>query len=45
VIKPERHGNILYYSRVTPKIAAACDMVRQVIAEEIQRSEALGKVL
>ena len=45
VIKPERQGNIVYYSLVTPKIAAACDLVRQVIAEEIQRSEALGKVL
>lgn len=45
VIKPERQGNIVYYSLVTPKIAAACDLVRQVIAEEIQRSEALGKIL
>ena len=45
VIKPERQGNTVYYSLATPKIAAACDMVRQVIAEEIQRSEALGKIL
>jgi len=45
VIKPERQGNTVYYSLVTPKIAAACDLVRQVIAEEIQRNEALGKVL
>ena len=45
VIKPERRGNTVYYSWVTPKIAAACDLVRQVIAEEIQRSEALGKIL
>ena len=45
VIKPERQGNTVYYSLVTPKIAAACELVRQVIAEEIQRSEALGKVL
>lgn len=45
VIKPERQGNTVYYSLVTPKIAAACDLVRQVIAEEIQRSGALGKIL
>jgi len=45
VIKPQRDGNTVYYSLVTPKIAAACDMVRQVIAEEIQRNEALGKIL
>ena len=45
VIKPRRDGNTVYYSLVTPKIAAACDLVRQVIAEEIQRNEALGKIL
>ena len=45
VIRPQRDGNTVYYSLVTPKIAAACDMVRQVIAEEIQRNEALGKIL
>ena len=45
VIKPQRDGNTVYYSLVTPKIAAACDMVRQVIAEEIQRNEALGKII
>ena len=45
VIKPQRNGNTVYYSLVTPKIAAACDIVRQVIAEEIQRNGALGKII
>jgi ArsR family transcriptional regulator, virulence genes transcriptional regulator len=45
VIKPERQGNTVYYSLVTPKIAAACDLVRQVIADEIQRSECLREIL
>ncbi len=45
VISPQRQGSTVYYSLVTPKIAAACDMVRQVIAEEIERNEALRKVL
>jgi DNA-binding transcriptional ArsR family regulator len=45
VIKPERQGNTVYYSLVTPKIAAACDMVRQVIAEEIRRSGDLRNIL
>ena len=45
VIKPERQGNTVYYSLVTPKIAAACDLVRQVIAEEIRRNGALGKII
>ena len=45
VIRPQRQGSTVYYSLVTPKIATACDMVRQVIAEEIERNEALRKVL
>ncbi|MDM8000469.1 MAG: metalloregulator ArsR/SmtB family transcription factor [Dehalococcoidia bacterium] len=45
VIRPERRGNVVLYSLATPKIAAACDLVRQVIAEEIQRNEALVKIL
>ena len=45
VIRAERQGNLVYCRLATPRIADACDMVRQVIAEEIQRSEALGKVL
>ena len=45
VIRPQRQGNTIYYSLVTPKIAVACDMVRQVIAEEIQRSEGLAEIL
>ncbi|MBN2100105.1 MAG: winged helix-turn-helix transcriptional regulator [Dehalococcoidia bacterium] len=45
VIKPERQGNTVYYSLVTPKIAAACDLVRQVVAEEIQRSEVLRRII
>lgn len=45
VVRTERQGNVVNYSLATPRIAQACDMVRQVIAEEIQRSGALGRVL
>ena len=45
VVRPERQGNVVNYSLATPRIAEACDMVRQVIAEQIQRSGALGRAL
>ncbi|MBM4462943.1 MAG: winged helix-turn-helix transcriptional regulator [Chloroflexi bacterium] len=45
VVNPQRQGNIIYYSLTTPKIAAACDMVRQVIAEELQRGHDLREML
>ncbi len=45
VVRTRRQGNVVYYSLATPRIADACDTVRQVIAEEIQRSGALGRAL
>ena len=45
VIRPRRQGNVVYYHLATPRIGDACEMVRQVIAEDIQRSEELGRIL
>ena len=45
VIAPHRQGNTVYYSLVTPKIATACDMVREVIAEQLQRNQSLTGVI
>ncbi len=45
VVRARRQGNVVYYSLSTPRIVDACDMVRQVIAEEVQRNRALGRVL
>lgn len=45
VVRPHRSGNTVYYSLTTPKIATACEVVRQVIAEEIQKSEDLRRIL
>jgi len=45
VVNPQRQGSTIYYSLTTPKIAAACDMVRQVIGEELQRDQDLRKML
>ncbi|MBL7119175.1 MAG: winged helix-turn-helix transcriptional regulator [Dehalococcoidia bacterium] len=45
VIVPHRQGNTVHYSLVTPKIATACDMVREVIAEQLQRNQSLTGVI
>jgi ArsR family transcriptional regulator len=45
VIVPDRKGNTIFYSLVTPKIASACDMVREVIAERLHRNQILTNVM
>lgn len=45
VIAPKREGNTVYYSLVNPKIATACDMVREIIAEKLQRNQSLAGVI
>jgi ArsR family transcriptional regulator len=45
VIVPDRKGNTIFYSLLTPKIASACDMVREVIAERLQRNQILTNVM
>ena len=45
VVNPQRQGSTIHYSLTTPKIAAACDMVRQVIAEELRRDQDLTEML
>ena len=45
VVTPDRQGNAVYYSLVTPKIAAACGMVREVIDEQLQRNQSLTGVI
>ena len=45
VVTPDRQGNAVYYSLVTPKIAAACGMVREVIGEQLQRNQSLTGVI
>ena len=45
LIIPQRQGNTVYYSLVSSKIAAACDMVRELIAEQLERSQTLMEVM
>ena len=45
VIAPQREGNTVYYSLVNAKIATACDMVREIIAEKLQRNQNLAGVI
>ena len=45
VVSPHRQVNTVYYSLTTPKIAAACDMVREVIAKQLERSSTLMEVI
>ena len=45
VISPQRQGNTVYYSLAIPRIATACDMVREAVAERLQRNHILGDAM
>jgi ArsR family transcriptional regulator, virulence genes transcriptional regulator len=45
VVSTQRAGNEVHYRLAIPRIASACDMVRQIIAEELQRNQALREVI
>jgi len=42
IVVPRREGNMVYYSLVNPKIAEACDLVRQVIDEQFKNNRRLS---
>jgi ArsR family transcriptional regulator len=41
IITPRREQSTVYYRLVNPKIAEACDLVREVIAEQVRSSQSL----
>jgi ArsR family transcriptional regulator len=41
----QRRGNNMLYSLSSPKILEACDMVQQVLSEQLERSRHLAKML
>jgi ArsR family transcriptional regulator len=43
VITATRQGNTVNYQLQNPKITLACDIVREVIAEELQRQHDIGR--
>ena len=45
VISPRREGNTVYYKLVSPKIAEACDLVHEVIAEQLQNRQLLSSLM
>ena len=45
IVKSRRDGSTAYYSLVSPKIAEACDLVRGVIADQLQRNQTLAGVV
>ena len=45
VIVPRREASTVYYNLVNPKIAEACDLVREVIAEQLMRQRSLANII
>jgi ArsR family transcriptional regulator, virulence genes transcriptional regulator len=45
VISFRREGNTVFYRLANPRIAEACDLVHQVIAEQLQNSRSLSKAM
>jgi ArsR family transcriptional regulator len=41
LVTTRREGTTVYYSLTSPKIAEACDLVRGVLAEQLQRNQEL----
>ena len=39
IISPRKEGSTVYYQLVNPKIAEACDLVHEVIAEQLSKSQ------
>lgn len=45
IISPRKEGNTVYYRLVSPKIAEACDLVHEVIAEQLRNSQRLSRLM
>jgi len=45
VLAAHREGNTVYYSLITPKIADACDSIRDIIIEKLKRNYLLTSVI
>ena len=45
VITPRKDGNTVYYRLADTKIAEACDLVHDVIADQLRRSEKLSGLM
>lgn len=45
VIAPRKEGNAVYYRLADVKIAEACDLVHEVIADQLRRSQRLSSLM
>lgn len=45
VVSAERRGNTVQYRLIIPKIATACDMVREAVAERLHREGSLSDIM
>jgi DNA-binding transcriptional ArsR family regulator len=42
IISPRKQGSTIYYKLANPKIAEACDLVHEVIAEQLRNKQLLS---
>lgn len=45
IISPRKVGSTVYYKLVSPKISEACDLVHEVIAEQLSKSQQLSSFI
>jgi len=45
IISPRKEGSTVYYKLVSLKIAEACDLVHEVIAEQLSKSQKLSSFM
>ena len=45
VVMPRKEGSTVYYRLVNSKVAEACDLVREVIAEQLRGSQQLASLM
>jgi ArsR family transcriptional regulator, virulence genes transcriptional regulator len=45
IVTTRREGTTIYYSLANPKIGEACDLVREVLADQLSQNQALVKSL
>ena|SRR3972149_771711 len=45
VVTPRKEGNTVYYKLAHPKIAEACDLVHEVIAEQLRNGQRISSLV
>ena len=45
IVTPRKEGSTVYYGLAHPKVAEACDLVHEVIAEQLRKSQQLSDLM